>query len=307
LEPNIARVSTSQTLDAFRSTLILNSSLVLGSVVWPLASTSFSPWEREPQYLHNLFLNAKEAQNRLDNLVGPLINTTGTYRLEMNVIETHATIFVDFDYNGITRNREIGDVLIVCKYYDLGQLKYQKSMLLQAKAESKGSRLKWHIEPVQLHLLTFWPHIHRFTSKFKRPPPIPAPSNFHVNPRERWFSPYLLIKRNHSLDFDDWWSDRVVCPDIVYATSTRLGKRYFTGHAEMPFSTAIWELLLQAQGESLVEDGIVTNQDAKSFIDFISQWAGAPDPPEDERPFIVIQIRVTRKEKSETREQIRVI
>ena len=277
--------------DDIRSALADN----FGIVTRALYSISFAhraTWNNEEDYLSNLY----QAINTSGLARGiPVTTPKSNYFLLVECEKIHKTIWVDFLSNGLRQRCEIGDILLVAKYRDPQGIVSRCSCFIQVKVARKRLIDSWEINKTQLDFYSNWPMIQAcYVQYFKKKDVFST--NLKISPRNRLFSPYLLLGRT--------WNSNLLCgpspwitgADLVSAASIQ--KNRIQAPLEVPFFTHLLQMLFQATGENDYVNYHSQNRGVSNLVDSLLNYVHLNDPPEGEgKPFLVILLTVKAEQK----------
>jgi len=267
-------------VDDFRSVLSDNFGKVLDCLL-PMAVASISKSGREEDYLENLRKAVAFSRNNAKSLTKNLAGRAGCCSVEIDGAKTHKRVWVDFQ--GTATPCEIGDVMIISKFMDSHRVASRHVAFLQAKVDKKSKSQTWHIDPAQLKLYKYWPHIRSCYTRSggQRHPLL---QNFQINHSDRWFSSYLFVIRGCALSC-------ATSTDLVASACRKANTIH--GPLELPFLSLLVQLLFQTAGEQDTSAYVQANSTLATLVDRILEHVELNDPIEGEgRPFIVIRLTV---------------
>ena len=196
-------------------------------------------------------------------------------------------------------------MLILSKYREFGQLVLERGAFVQMKIERRTAL--WHVDELQLYAMRNWPQLLEVKAggwfvPWKSKTSLVA--NLQVIPHDRWFSPYLLIRKYpHPSSYDigtmhvlgDFCAN-TACADYIQEFSR---KGDYEGDGELTLDMMLFAMIRHSLGERIRSGARSVNYPANKLVNSILKFGQVNDPEETEGPgFLVLILGIDKKERS---------
>lgn len=269
-----------------RKTLSSNFDNLAGCLL-PMGYAHIFQWSDEEDYLNNLYHAAQWSKQLSSRLA--LSTPKPSYSLRIDCEKVHKKILVEFPFKRKLQSCEIGDILVVSKYVDPHGILSRSVCFIQVKVSDKKKRYDvWRIDEKQLYFYSKWPIIKNcYTGRGSNRHFLLK--NLKISYKNRLFSPYLLLGRNHHYGLSNGSYPWITGTDLVAAASDRTGK--MQGPLEVAFLYHLIQLIFQVNGEMDISNYKTRNSNLTHLTNSLLKYVNLHDPPEGEgKPFVTITL-----------------